>query len=257
MCVAGRHLFVRGLFWSISCYACYPGIVAWVWLSLLSYSFNHWVASYLHHRCDVSCGIRCIVGTVLWGVPSVVVVVSGFYCSRVRYGALFVGCVSWGLCRVLHRACPVRESVSHKQTPVQDRHNGEPGTVPKTHHQQLGPRNPPADNKIQKRQPRHTAQHSSDYTPYAAGYIAPIIDIQRYRMIETTWQHGQQHPCHNPGTASVTKDWPEHPSTTGWCSATHTLSQGRPANSKSPQLIHVPNKPHHTIRGTLYNIANV
>ena len=108
--------------WSISCYACCPGIVAWVSLSLLSCSFNRWVASYLYHRCDVSCGVWCIVGTVLCRVLSVVVVVSGFYCRRVGYGVLVVGGVFWGLCRVLRRACPVRESVSHEQTPMH--HNG-------------------------------------------------------------------------------------------------------------------------------------
>ena len=112
VCVAGRHPFVHGLFWSISCYACCLGIVAWMWLSLLSCSFNRCVASYLYYRCDVSCCVRCIVGTVLCGVPSVVVVVSGFYCRRGGYGVLVVGGVSWGLCRVLRRACPVRESVS-------------------------------------------------------------------------------------------------------------------------------------------------
>ena len=78
------------------------------------------------------------------------VVVSGFYCWRVGYGVLVVGCVSWGLCRVFRTACPVLESVSHKQTPVQDRQDKKPSTVPKTHNQQLEHRNPPADNKIQK-----------------------------------------------------------------------------------------------------------
>ena len=87
--------------------------MAWVWLSLLLCSFNHWVASYLCYRCDVSCGVWCIVGTVLCGVPSVVVVVSGFYCWQVGYGVLVVGGVSWGLCRVLRSACPVWESISH------------------------------------------------------------------------------------------------------------------------------------------------
>jgi len=49
---------------------------------------------------------------MLCSVPSVVVVVSGFYCRRVGYGVLVVGGVSWGLCWVLRRACPVRKSVS-------------------------------------------------------------------------------------------------------------------------------------------------
>ena len=112
VCVAGRHPVVQGLFWSISCYTCYLGIVAWVWLSLVC-SFNRWVASYLYYRCDVSCGVRCVVVTVLCGVPSVVVVVSLFYCRRVGYDVLVVGGVSWALCWVLCRACPVWESASH------------------------------------------------------------------------------------------------------------------------------------------------
>ena len=80
--------------------------------------------SYLYYRCDVSCGVRCIVRTVLCGVPYVMVVVSGFYCWRGGCGVLVVGGVSWGLCRVLRRACPVQETASHchdsaKQFPVQ------------------------------------------------------------------------------------------------------------------------------------------
>ena len=38
---------------------------------------------------------------------------------------------------------------------------------------------------------RHTAQHGSDYTLYAAGYIALITEIRRYPTIETTQQQGQ------------------------------------------------------------------
>ena len=46
-----------------------------------------------------------MVETVLYDVPSVVAVVSGFYCRRMDYGVLVVGGVSWELCRVLCRAC--------------------------------------------------------------------------------------------------------------------------------------------------------
>ena len=62
--------------------------------------------------------------------------------------------------------CDAWESVRVKQTPVQDRHDGEPDTVPKTHHQQLGNRNPPADNKIQKQQPWQTAHCTAQFWLY-------------------------------------------------------------------------------------------
>jgi len=99
-------------------------------------------------------------------VQCVEVVVSGFYCRRVGYGVLVVGGVSSGLCRVLRCACPVQESVCVKQTPVQDRHDGEPGTVPKTHNQQIGHRNAPANNKIQKQQPRQMAHLTARFRLY-------------------------------------------------------------------------------------------
>ena len=82
-------------------------------LSLLTSSCDHWVASCPCYRCDVSCGGRYVVGTVLYDVPSVVAVVSGIYCRRMDYGVLVVRGVSWELCRVLCPACPVRVSVSH------------------------------------------------------------------------------------------------------------------------------------------------
>jgi len=47
---------------------------------------------------------------------------------------------------------------SAEQTPIQDRHDGEPSTDPKTHHQQLGHRNPSADNKIHKQTAHHTTR---------------------------------------------------------------------------------------------------
>ena len=77
--------------------------------------FNRWVASFLYYRCDVSCSIRCIVETMLCGVPSVVAVVTGFYCRRVGYSVLVVGDVSWGLCHVLHRAFPHSEHPHTRQ----------------------------------------------------------------------------------------------------------------------------------------------
>jgi len=154
------------VFLSVLCYACCPGIVAWVWFTLLSCSFSRWVASYIYYRCDVSCGVWYIVGTVLCSVPSVVVIVSEFYCRRVGYGVLVVGCVSWGLCWVFCLAYPVQESVCVKQTPVQDRQYGKPGTVPKTHNRQLGHHNPPANNKIQKQQPWQMAHCTARFLLY-------------------------------------------------------------------------------------------
>jgi len=60
-------------------------------LFLLTCSYDQWVASYSYYRCDVSCGGLCIVETVLYDVPSVGAVVSGFYCRRLDYGVLVVG----------------------------------------------------------------------------------------------------------------------------------------------------------------------
>ena len=42
MRVAECHSVVRGLFWSISCYAWCLMVVAYVWLLLLSCSFSRW-----------------------------------------------------------------------------------------------------------------------------------------------------------------------------------------------------------------------
>ena len=53
---------------------------------------------YPYYRCTVSCGGRYIVETVLYDVPSVVAVVSGFYCRWLDCGVLVVGGVSWELC---------------------------------------------------------------------------------------------------------------------------------------------------------------
>ena len=78
-------------------------------LLLLTCSYDHWVASYPYYRCDVTCGGRYVVETVLYDVPSV----CGFYCRRMDYGVLVVGGVSWDLCWVLRRACPVLVSVPH------------------------------------------------------------------------------------------------------------------------------------------------
>ena len=72
---------------------------------------------------------------------------AGFSDVPVLYGSLF-------------------HNVSVKQIPIQDRHYGEPGTVPKTHHQQLGHHNPPANNKIQKQQPRQTAHRTAQFQLY-------------------------------------------------------------------------------------------
>ena len=69
--------------------------------------------SYPYCSCDVTCGGQYVVETVLYDVPSVVAVVSGFYCRRMDYGVLVVGGVSWELCRVLRCACPVLVSVLH------------------------------------------------------------------------------------------------------------------------------------------------
>ena len=155
--------------------------------------------------------------------------------------------------------CPVRESVSHKQPPVQDRHDREPGTVPKTHNRQLGHRNPPADNKIQKQQPWQTAHRTAWFRLY-------IIR----RRIHRTYNRNTTLPNNwNYTTTGTTTSMPQsrdskrntrltrttHTQLDG--AQQHTLNQGRPANSESTPLIHEPNKPHRTIRRTLYNVASV
>jgi len=108
-------------------------------------SYDHWVASYRYYSCDVSCGGRYIVETVLYDVPSVVAAVSRFHCRRMDYGVLVVGGVSWELCRVLCRACSVWVSVKHT-------HTGQADEEP--------------DNKIQKQQPQRTAHHTTRFQLY-------------------------------------------------------------------------------------------